>query len=74
MLSCLGQKCFLLPAYPGQDAKTVGDRLPHGPNIFSPHLQVFPAFIHDVIHDYFTDLRLTLAEVASKDPKGFIER
>ena len=49
------------------------DRLPHGPNIFSPHLQVLPAFIHDVIHDYFTDLKLTLAEVASKDPKGFIE-
>ena len=49
------------------------DRLPQGPNIFSPHLQVLPAFIHDVIHDYFTDLKLTLAEVASKDPKGFIE-
>jgi len=42
-------------------------------HIVSPHLQVLPAFIHDVIHDYFTDLKLTLAEVASKDPKGFIQ-
>ena len=44
------------------------DRLPHGPTIFSPHLQVLPAFIHDVIHDYFTDVGR-----ASNDPKGFIE-
>ena len=45
------------------------DRLPHWLNIFSPGLKVLQTVIHDVIHDYFKGLRLTLAEVVQKIQK-----
>ena len=49
------------------------DRLPHWPDIFSPHLKVLRTVSHNVIYDFLMGLRLTLAEVVLKDPKGYIE-
>ena len=59
---------FFLPPYRGQDAK---NDFPTDPTSSAHTCR--QTFIQDVIHDYFTDLKLTSAEAASKDPKGFVE-
>ena len=56
-----------MPADPGQDAK-IG--FPPDVNIFSPGLIVAQS---STMFFRITGLRLTLAEVVSKDPEGYIE-